>query len=221
MPRVSGPIARLAQAQRYGPVLLLLTLTMLSGAVTGPRIAAAVSSVLALALWMSVCSAARLGPRVRSAGLMVGAAIVAVAFLGAALDADAVRGLGDLLVAAAVAALAVVIARSLVREGTVTVSTISGLLCLYLLIGLFFAQVYAAIDDVGADAFSSSLNPLDRFDLVYFSFVTLSTVGFGDITPSIHLTQALAITEAVLGQIFLVTVVAAAVARIGQTRARR
>ena len=220
MHRATGPIARLAWAERYGPVLLLLALTLLSGALARPRLGAALSAVLALVLWLSVCSAARLSRRMRRSGLVAGALIVAVASVGAWLDDGGVRSAGDLLVAVAVAALAVIIARSLAREGVVTLSTISGLLCLYLLIGLFFAQLYMGIADVRDDAFTTSLAGLERFDLMYFSFVALTTVGFGDITPAIDLTKALAITEAVLGQIFLVTVVAAAVARVGPRRDR-
>ena len=217
MARLTGPLFRLAHAERYGPVLLLLALTLLSGAVAQPRIGAALSAGLAVALWLSVCSAGRLRPRVRDAGLLAGVGIVAVAVVGAALDSDAVRSAGDLMVAAAVLALAVIITRSLVREGSVTLSTISGLLCLYLLIGLFFAQLYVGIWGVDDGAFRASF-ALGRFDFTYFSFVALTTVGFGDITPAINVTKALAMSEAVLGQIFLVTVVAAAVARVNRLR---
>ena len=218
MGRGTGLIARLARAERYGPVLLLLALTLLAGAVMRASVGAALSALFAVALWTSVCSAARLPRRVRDTGLAAGAGIVVVAVLAAVLGSGRLRAAGDLLVALAVAALAVIIARSLAREGRVTLSTIAGLLCLYLLIGLFFAQLYLAVADVHDGAFATSLAGLERFDLTYFSFVALTTVGFGDITPAIHLTQALAMSEAVIGQIFLVTVVAAAVGRVGPLR---
>ena len=68
------------------------------------------------------------------------------------------------------------------------------------------------------DAFTSSIAHIERFHPIYFSFIALTTVGFGDITTSIDLTRALAMSEAIVGQLFLVTVVAYVVSRLGQAR---
>ena len=221
MTGITAIVARLVRPERYGPVLLLLALTLLSGAVARPRLGGITAAVLSIGLWLAVCSAAQLTRRARRTGLVVGAAIVAVALTGAALEADGLRCVADLSLAGAVAVLAVIIGRSVARATAVTLSSVAALLCLYLLIGLFFAQLYIAVADVSDTAFASSIDPLGRFDLVYFSFVALTTVGFGDITPVVNLTQALSVTESVMGQIFLVTVVAAAVARLGQDKGDR
>jgi voltage-gated potassium channel Kch len=99
----------------------------------------------------------------------------------------------------------------------VTLSTVAGVICLYLLLGIMFAQLYQAGLELTDDAFIYS-EALTRFDLVYFSFVTLTTVGFGDIVPGIDATRALAATEAISGQLFLVTVVARVISMLGQER---
>ena len=58
----------------------------------------------------------------------------------------------------------------------------------------------------------------DSSDFVYFSFATLTTVGYGDLTAATDLGRSLAITEALIGQIYLVTVVALIVPNIGRAR---
>ena len=108
----------------------------------------------------------------------------------------------------------------MLSEKTVTLSTVAGVLCLYLLLGLMFAQLYQAALELSDDAFNYA-EPVTRFDLVYFSFVTQTTVGFGDIVPAINSTRALAAAEAVVGQLFLVTVVARVISMLGHERAAR
>jgi hypothetical protein len=56
---------------------------------------------------------------------------------------------------------------------------------------------------------------------MYFSFITMATVGYGDLTPQGSLGRALAVTEGLFGQIYLVTAVAALVGNLGRTRAPR
>jgi hypothetical protein len=90
---------------------------------------------------------------------------------------------------------------------TVTSETILGALCAYVLTGLVFAFVYIAISRFGADFFSQP-GPHQASEYLYFSFVVLTTLGFGDLSPSVGLPQALVAVEALLGQIFLVTMVA-------------
>lgn len=113
-----------------------------------------------------------------------------------------------------------VIARD-VFSGQVTANRISGALCLYLLLGAIFALVYAAIDVVDPTAFrvdtpfqpyfgvDNGAHYKERFSLLlYYSFVTLSTVGFGDITPISRFARNFTWLEAVSGQLYLSVMVA-------------
>ena len=98
-----------------------------------------------------------------------------------------------------------------------------GAICVYLLFGLLFVFVYGAVAALGDDPFFAQGTDGDRGLRVYFSFVTLATLGYGDYTPGTDFGHSLAITEALTGQLYLVTVVALLVSRIGvrqQTRSQ-
>jgi hypothetical protein len=101
------------------------------------------------------------------------------------------------------------------EQGGVTIHSMFGVLCLYLLIGLIFAVAYAAIQDISTVDFFTTKDG-GRDDFLYFSYSTLTTVGYGDLVAATNLGRSLAITEALLGQIYLVTVVALIVANLRQ-----
>jgi hypothetical protein len=104
-----------------------------------------------------------------------------------------------------------------IRRTRVTVDTIFAALSGYYLIGFTWALVYALVDVAVIGAFSQPFYTLgDLHRAFYFSFVTLTTLGFGDVTPTHPLTQALVTIEALLGQIYLVVLVARLVAMRGQ-----
>lgn len=92
------------------------------------------------------------------------------------------------------------------RVGHVTVHRISGAVAAYILIGLVFAFLYDAIERLAPGSFNfatagargTTLND----PMAYFSFTTLTTLGYGDVTPQTPLTQSLANVEALIGQLF-------------------
>jgi ion channel len=105
-----------------------------------------------------------------------------------------------------------------VKANGVTLHTMFGVLCIYLLLGILFAFAYGIVGVVGSGSFFQQHAAESTKNFLYFSFVTITTVGYGDLTPGTHLGQSLAIAEALVGQIYLVTVVAAIVGGLGGTR---
>lgn len=77
----------------------------------------------------------------------------------------------------------------------------------YLLVGVFFGLFYWAIEEVAPGTFGGS-GEFSRMSAIYFSFVTLATLGYGDIVPRTDLARGLAILEGVGGQLFLAVLVA-------------
>ena len=105
-------------------------------------------------------------------------------------------------------------APSLVITGT----TVAGAACAYLLIGMFFASLYTVMAGASAEPFFAQTSVDRAIDQLYFSFVTLTTVGYGDLTATGDLGRMIAASEALIGQLFLVVVVALVVGNIGRER---
>ncbi len=105
------------------------------------------------------------------------------------------------------------IARRLATYGRVTTQLLMGLLVIYLLIGMSFGLAYQLTDVFASPALSPDGQGISS--AIYFSFITLATVGYGDVTPGTNLVRALAIAEALIGQLYLVSVVSLAVSRLG------
>lgn len=157
------------------------------------------------------------------------AAITAIAVASAAgiligsgdLDLGGGRVLGLLLVLLAPAAIIVGVVRQARNAQMITIRTMFGVLCVYLLIGTAFAYAYGIISAVDHGGFFEEIPGGDQADFLYFSFTTMTTTGFGDLTAAEDLGRSMAITEALIGQIYLVTLVALIVSNLGQTRVAR
>ncbi|WP_157749409.1 potassium channel family protein [Jatrophihabitans sp. GAS493] len=103
------------------------------------------------------------------------------------------------------------IAFHLIAKRQVTTRTLAGSLAIYILFGLLFASIYALIGIVRNDGFFAQSGPQDAVSYLYFSFIALTTVGFGDLTPANDAGRMLVAIEALFGQLYLVTVVAVVV----------
>jgi len=129
-----------------------------------------------------------------------------------------------LLVAVAPVVIGAGVLRDVRAEGEVTVRTLSGVLAIYLLLGMLFSFFLGAAAELESGAFFTNDPDPNRSDFLYFSYVTLSTVGYGDLSPLTNVGRMLAVTEALIGQIYLVTVVALIVTNLrpqGRERLRQ
>jgi len=109
----------------------------------------------------------------------------------------------------------------IVRTQRVTGDILAGALATYIMAGLAFAVVYGVIANVRPDAFMTSTGAAASFpDLVYFSFVALMTIGFGDVTAAGPFARAFVIAEGLFGVMFTTIVMASLVAAYLQQRER-
>lgn len=127
---------------------------------------------------------------------------------------DAIAIVNLLLVGLAPAAIVVGIVRDIRAHRGVTLAAMFGVLCVYLLLGMFFSFLYGAIDVLGSEPVFSEIGEAGPADFLYYSFSTLTTTGYGDLTAAGGVGRAVSILEALIGQIYLVTVVAAIVANL-------
>ena len=107
----------------------------------------------------------------------------------------------------------------------VTGDTIAGAVCVFFLIGLIWALAYQGIYFFDHGAFNNvtakSFSPASTVNLMYYSFATLTTLGYGDITPVSKPARMIAVTEALIGQIYLTVLVARLVSLYAPVRAQR
>jgi hypothetical protein len=110
-----------------------------------------------------------------------------------------------------------VILNSIIKERKVELDTVVGGICVYLLIGVCFATVYRLLIDAVPGALVMDAAPLESAiddasalpaRLLYFSFITLTTTGIGDIRPEAELAQMLTAGEAVIGQLYVAIFIA-------------
>ena len=86
-----------------------------------------------------------------------------------------------------------------------------GAVCVYLLLGTLWALMYAVLNMLDSESFAGNLHGSDGVDWVYYSFVTLTTLGYGDILPASATARVLAYSEAVVGVFYMAVLVAALV----------
>jgi len=215
---VNGILPRLRRTSRhdvvrvldsYATLLALLLANFFLLELVDDRRWGAVGSTLLSALALVVAiSDPDAGRTLKRRHVVTIACCVALAPLVLIFDSASVVGLTYLLpVALLVTATLPVTLTRVLQHRRVTHETVLGALCSYVLLGLLFAFLYLAVHDLGGDFFVQS-GPHEQSEYVYFSFVALTTLGFGDLSPAVGLPQALTVLEALLGQVFLVTLVA-------------
>jgi Ion channel len=191
--------------ERYGLVLLLIFFSYLLGGFDENPITVVINALL----WSVVLLATLWSPQIPRVLRRIGLAATAVLLISFALTevvgSDTALGWRSLLLAVAqLAALLAVLAR-ISQHRVVTLQTVMGGIAAYALIGFVMAAVYRGLDRLLGDLFNGVS---DIGDYIYFSFVTLTTVGYGDITPASDLAKRLVVIEMFVGQVFLITLVA-------------
>jgi hypothetical protein len=181
-------------------------------------------AVLAAASLLLALLAASLGRRFLLPAA-IGAVVVVALSVVSAVSGAVGEGVAGLMNAALVAFGPPVVAIGVIRDvratGHVRLQAVMGVLALYMLLGMLFAFTYGAIDRLGGDPFFANGDSATTSRCLYFSFTTLTTVGYGDFVARSDLGHTLAIFEALIGQIYLVTVVSVLVSNLGRpARAR-
>lgn len=128
------------------------------------------------------------------------------------------KGLAPLTSAALVVAATAVIVRRLARHAYITFHTVMGSLCVYMFLALLFSLSYRAEALISGQPFFVQTASPEPLDYVYFSFVTIATLGFGDFTPATNLGKMMTIVEAMGGQLYLVVVVALFIGNLGRRK---
>ncbi|HEU4895213.1 MAG TPA: potassium channel family protein [Acidimicrobiia bacterium] len=200
--------------ERYGLILaLILAAYVVTGVDQTPLVA-----LLNSLIWAVVLLAALWSPGLPSTLRRVGLGATLILFVSAItlgwFDSETAEGWRALVLATAQLAALLAILSRVLRHRTVRLQTVMGGVAAYALLAFVMAAVYFGFDRLTASEFLSGIT--NQGDYTYFSFVVMTTVGFGDITPVSDLAKRLVVIEAFVGQVFIVTFVARLVSLWGQ-----
>ncbi len=205
---------------RFGLVFLLLLITFVflsSAPPTGrwvPLAAVILQSITLLAALLAADSGRNL---LRVAVFVILLSLIAscAALAGNTIDQ---RGFAYGLSALLVLAAPVAILHGMWRRRTIDLQTILGALSIYVLVGMLWAFAYMTVQAASSHSLFAQTPTATAADCLYFSFVSLTTVGYGDLTAASGFGRSLAVLEAMLGQMYLVTVVALLVTNLRPVR---
>ncbi len=197
----------------YGIVFLFLLVDYVFLTVGWSGSAALIVSVVWLGLTVLLAFRTSQVPHRLLLVVRVAVAVTVVAAIGVALGGGD-RAYGTIVILASLLVLAcpIAIGWRILHHARVTTQTVLGALCIYILIGLVFANADYGVQLVSGHSFFAQPGQHGPADFAYFSYITMATVGYGDLTPATGLPRTNAVLEALVGQIFLVVLVARLVA---------
>ncbi len=220
---VSRGLSGLLSEDRFEVLFGLLLALLLSGAfVRSGVVSALVTSGLVVATMLVTfrSSGIRLSLPLVLIAVACGAAVLV---LSATSPANGpLRAVSSLIIAVTLGIGPPIVLRRIFQHPSVTTQDILAALSVYLQAGLAFAFTYAAVDQVAPKEFLNQGVSEQATDYIYFSFVTMLTVGYGDFVPVTDFGRMLVIIQALFGQILLVVLIAylvgAVVAKAGSRR---
>lgn len=200
-------------ANKYGVVVILLCaayVTSVSAQGSGGVIV--VMMVQLVTLWLAFsASESQTARRIAGIACIVIGVVAVMGFgFGRMLDFD--RAAYQVFAVLSVALYLVapyIILRHLIRRNVVDARTILGAIAIYIMLGMMFAFSYRAISVFQTTPpFFGDQGPGDNASFLFFSFITLTTTGYGNLVPVDNPGQSVAVLEAIVGQLFLVTALA-------------
>jgi voltage-gated potassium channel len=209
---------RLVRGDTYGLLLGILMVTYVLFALLerSPWERLFISTMLGLVVLLTLHTS-----HVRARAFRFGVAIVLIielaTFVQAIIGRNGNDGSGYVMFVMVLIAPLVILSR-IMRHEVIGMETIMGALCVYVLLGIAFAGIYAGINDFERLGFFAQPGPKTNVDFLYFSFITQTTVGYGDLTPGTDAGRVIVTFEALIGQVFLVTLVARLVSMYGLAR---
>jgi voltage-gated potassium channel len=209
---------RLVRGDTYGLLLgiLMATYVLIALLERSPWERLFISTMLGLVVLLTLHTS-----HVRARAFRFGVAIVLIielaTFVQAIIGRNGNDGSGYVMFVLVLIAPLVILSR-IMRHEVIGMETIMGALCVYVLLGIAFAGIYAGINDFERLGFFAQPGPKTNVDFLYFSFITQTTVGYGDLTPGTDAGRVIVTFEALIGQVFLVTLVARLVSMYGHAR---
>lgn len=193
---------------RYGLLLAILIGTYLLTAFSAAQLATEIQVVLFAGVLLEALRTSPLPgrwPAILGAATIIGSAVTFWTSLSGGRNGKAAEDLWKSLL---LLTAAVMVVRRVLAKPEITIQSIYGALSAYLITGLMFASGFAAMEHLATTDFFANNQPANTQTFQYFSFTTLTTLGYGDFTAAESSGRSIAVLEALTGQVFLATLVA-------------
>jgi voltage-gated potassium channel Kch len=201
-----GVLRDLRAREQYGRALLLLALAYLLSAFDS-AILEDISGLIFILILLMIMANKHVPRRLRVAGFTAAGVSLLLSLTRVVATSDATVALDAFSTMTAIALTIPAILVRLLRHKTVTAPTVMGAFLCYALVGFAAAYLFIGVDAVTSEPFFSQ-GQTSPGDFIYFAMVTLTTVGYGDLTAATVLGKRLVVIEAVMGQVFLVVLLA-------------
>lgn len=210
---------RIREPDQYGFLLILIFVLMIVGGTVGDGRMGQLASVFLLGATLAFTMETSRASRRLTRFVLGGAAVLLVASaVASAAEFSRIHEFTSGVSFLLILAMIVAIARRLGTHMRIAWSMLAGALCAYLLLGLLFSSAYLFMSVHEGGSIFSQIQQATTVDTMYYSFITMTTVGYGDLTPVQDLPRMIAVTEALIGQIYLVTAVGLLVGNMGRER---
>ncbi len=152
--------------------------------------------------------------RISLPGILIGLSLIAIVWINYSIgQGTALFLLQALVLFAFFAGVLILLGRNVLSKEVVDLYVLYGVTIGYILLGILCSLVVGVMDTYLPSSFSNTAGPLDSFDYLYFSFVTMSTLGYGDILPITQASKSVVILITLCGQIYMSLVVAVVVGK--------
>lgn len=200
------PFHSLRTTEQYGTGLLLLLIAYLLSAVEWESIEN-LSGFVFIAVLLMINANERVPRWIRTTAYTAAAVSAALSIVRAVEPVEATIALDAFSTMIVVSVTILAILARLVQHSHVTLYTVMGAFLAYALVGFAAAFLYIGVDSITTEDFFNQ-GPVPDADYIYFAMITLTTVGFGDFTAATEIGQRLVVVEALVGQVFIVVLVA-------------
>jgi hypothetical protein len=202
---------------RHGVIFLLLIGSIaFMTFVDDSSLARAVVGIALVGAVVGTLRATGVSPFQMRVALVVGGALIVAVIAGELSAVDEVEAAVAFLVACAVGFAGWTLIRRIFEQPMVMLREVVAALSAYIEFAMAFAFLYMSVARIGEDAFFANGVVGGMSDFVYFSVVTITTLGYGDLTPATDIGRSIAMVETLFGQIFLVVLVAFLVGMLGR-----
>jgi len=214
-------------AYRFGILLSIFLMQMLTAPLFEGSIAAGYAADILFYLLLAAAAFSVQDSRFFKLAILLGACAIAGECASYISEGALIMVITNFIAAAYLALVTILIAASVTRQQSISADSVMGGLCVYVLIGIFWIIMFVNLELIRPGSFSFGIhgqNPgMDATYglLMYYSFVTLLTIGYGDVIPMSSMAQTLTILEGLIGQFYLIFFMASLVGLYIQKRQRR